>query len=475
MFKRKRDSDTQLNDDNNNNAISSSGNNNQDNQDHQQLACNDTAQTSVIDVENPKLFRQCTDPLEWNLIKYRDMRSTHARRAFGRVLYPPQRMLLERLSCALEDRYHFCFPNQKKCVPFVCAYNNSACDGQILAVGDEAKRITLLRTDVGNSIDYQDYHVSFGAHTNAVLTLKWSNDDTSLLSGSADGRVRLWDTESRACAATFMGHSSSLRSIDWHPTNPNLLVSSSMDGSFMMWDLRHKQIKVHKDKLDVPGLDAPVYGPIKITKHAHEMSNYKGSTMKENIHKKPPHSVTSAMFMPNYEDRIITSGSHDGTIKIWDCRAGRDAKSIVHYNYDGDSNRPRGIADMRLDHSGTRLFSLCMDGSVNLHYLTNITRPAVRFTDPDYTISSFFVKISISHDDRFLIAGSSSNTVFAWEIDRPEAPTVKYTGHKREVGSVSWCQQRYQFASCSDDGCVRVWDFDVENDPADGYEPSDEE
>lgn len=87
MFKRKRDSDTQLNDDNNNNAISSSGNNNQDNQDHQQLACNDTAQTSVIDVENPKLFRQCTDPLEWNLIKYRDMRSTHARRAFGRVLY----------------------------------------------------------------------------------------------------------------------------------------------------------------------------------------------------------------------------------------------------------------------------------------------------------------------------------------------------------------------------------------------------
>lgn len=50
------------------------------------------------------------------------------------------------------------------------------------------------------------------------------------------------------------------------------------------------------------------------------------------------------------------------TIKIWDCRAGRDAKSIAHYNYDGDSNRPRGIADMRLDHSGTRLFSLCMDG-----------------------------------------------------------------------------------------------------------------
>lgn len=82
--------------------------------------------------------------------------------------------------------------------------------------------------------------------------------------------------------------------------------------------------------------------------------------------------------------------------------------------------------------------------SVNLHYLTNITRPAIRFTDPDYTISSFFVKISVSYDDRFLIAGSSSNAVFAWEVDRPGAPTVKYTGHKREVGSVSWCQQQYQ-------------------------------
>lgn len=87
MFKRKRDSDTQLDD--NNDTNESSGN--QDKQlrlqDHQLLACNDTTQTSVIDVENPKLFRQCTDPLEWNLIKFRDMRATHSRRAFGRVLY----------------------------------------------------------------------------------------------------------------------------------------------------------------------------------------------------------------------------------------------------------------------------------------------------------------------------------------------------------------------------------------------------
>lgn len=147
MFKRKRDSDTQLDD--YNDANESSGNNNQDKQlrlqDHQRLACNDTTQTSVIDVENPKLFRQCTDPLEWNLIKFRDMRATHSRRAFGRVLYrkslfpsmvllhqhltlyltAPQRMLLQKFGCAMVDRYHFCFPDQKKCVPFVCAYNNS--------------------------------------------------------------------------------------------------------------------------------------------------------------------------------------------------------------------------------------------------------------------------------------------------------------------------------------------------------------
>lgn len=36
----------------------------------------------------------------------------------------------------------------------------------------------------------------------------------------------------------------------------------------------------------MPGLDAPVYGPIKITKQAHEMSGSKGVTLKENIRKK---------------------------------------------------------------------------------------------------------------------------------------------------------------------------------------------
>lgn len=149
------------------------------------------------------------------------------------------------------------------------------------------------------------------------------------------------------------------------------------------------------------------------------------------------------------------------TIKIWDCRAGRDARPIEISGYDGPSIRPRGIADMKLDRSGTRLFSLCLDQryrvslgcyclsrptdrssrSVYMYHLSNISRPTRRYTDPDYTANTFFVKLDLSPDDQFILSGSSRGPVFVWEIERPNDGAVQFKGHKREATSISWCKK----------------------------------
>lgn len=89
----------------------------------------------------------------------------------------------------------------------------------MLAVGDEEGRITLLRTDKNNEVIFVDYHRSFYCHPQAVVDVKWSIDDSMLLSASNDRLIRLWDVEHKTALAEFSGHDDSVKSVNWHPTN----------------------------------------------------------------------------------------------------------------------------------------------------------------------------------------------------------------------------------------------------------------
>jgi denticleless len=66
--------------------------------------------------------------------------------------------------------------------------------------------------------------------------------------------------------------------------------------------------------------------------------------------------------------------------------------------------------------------------------------PLSRFTHPNYRCSSFYVRMNISPDSRFLVSGSSDKRVYIWEIDAPGEKPVILKGHESEVSSVSWCK-----------------------------------
>ncbi|KAG0168876.1 hypothetical protein DFQ30_004214 [Apophysomyces sp. BC1015] len=325
---------------------------------------------------------------------------------------------------------------------------HSAHGGKLLAVTDEERRVALVRTDRDNSAANAGHHTAFYAHNNTVLDVNWSYDDSMLLTGSADRLMRIWDVETQNCMATFEGHNMSLRSVNWHPTNPGKI-----------WDTRYRQIRREEDDW------VPVYAPIKTVYDTQERAKPK---KRKQVHTSPDVSVTCALFLKHEEEKVVSCNSN-GTVKLWDCRAGRDATPISTTVYEGPSGRPRGISDLKLDSSGTRLFSLCMDHSVYMHYLVDLSRPARRYTDPAYNSNSFFIKLALSPDDRFILAGSNSQSVFAWEVDRPQSKAVQLKGHQCEVTSVAWSHTSInEFASCSDDCTVRIWNVDFnkpENEP----------
>lgn len=70
---------------------------------------------------------------------------------------------------------------------------------------------------------------TFKGHPDTVTCLALSSSGT-LISGSADGQVRLWYYMSAAHTNFITGHSGAVCDVAWHPVDDMLFASVGMDG-----------------------------------------------------------------------------------------------------------------------------------------------------------------------------------------------------------------------------------------------------
>ena len=73
-------------------------------------------------------------------------------------------------------------------------------------------------------------------HTDGVISVAISADDTTILSGSHDRTAKLWSLESGSIMHTFEGHTSKIMSVAFHPTE-KYIVTGSYDRSWKLWSL----------------------------------------------------------------------------------------------------------------------------------------------------------------------------------------------------------------------------------------------
>jgi WD40 repeat protein len=71
----------------------------------------------------------------------------------------------------------------------------------------------------------------------------------------------------------------------------------------------------------------------------------------------------------------------------------------------------------------------------------SISKPWTAFSEPSYTSYSngFFVRTTVSPDGAFVASGSSSGSVYIWEVKEPRRPAILLQAHQAECSSVSWC------------------------------------
>jgi WD40 repeat protein/uncharacterized caspase-like protein len=291
--------------------------------------------------------------------------------------------------------------NGKEIMKMECKYDIRSVDispDDKYAVCGEYK--TLRLWDLGNGKEIRSY----SGHSDYVLSVNYSPDGKSILSGSDNGELKLWDIASGKEAQSFSGHQLHVLSVCFSPDG-KYAISCGQDRSLRLWDISSGK-------------------PIR---------TFYGHT----------HFATSVCFSANGQYAI--SGSADKTIKLWEIASGAMVRTL--------SGCTSGISSLDLSFNGRYLASGSGKGVIQLWDI-NQGKATRKFLGHSGAVNS----VCFSPDSKYLVSGSDDKTVKLWDVESGKEIRT-FSGHTFRVCSVCMSSDDQsifstQFLSTA----IKIWD-----------------
>ncbi|KLJ13796.1 hypothetical protein EMPG_11295 [Blastomyces silverae] len=370
---------------------------------------------------------------------------------------------------SLADDLHQCSHKDQRgerlTLPFcaVSCHTNS-----LVAIGDEEGGVRLLDSAKNEKPGFSKTYLSFQPHTNSIMDLEFSSDDMLLATASGDQTCRIIDMPTQTPIYCLSKHTSSVKRVQFQPaSNNNVVATCSRDGSVNIWDLRYKAFERPAMQLRcslASDIDDSARASIKMKypqvsnsiwpAHA-EKPRSKTSSEAEALARRDDISVTSIAFLhPGRENLFVTSSESNACVRLWDLRTTYSLRrktpvplAITRQPESHEKYRQFGLTSMAFSGDGSRLYTLCRDGSVYAYSTSHLTLgscpemvpsssgfkrfpgdeakpglgPLYAFRHPRLQVATFFVKLAvrraINDKSEMLAVGSSDNCAILFPTD----------------------------------------------------------
>ncbi|KAF7358415.1 WD40 repeat-like protein [Mycena venus] len=271
-------------------------------------------------------------------------------------------------------------------------------------------------------------------HSRGVFSVAFSHNGDRIVSGSADGTVRVWDARTGVLVAGPLEAHSEVNCVAFSPDG-EYIVSGSDDTKVRVWNARLGLVS------------AVLEGHSKI--------------------------VTAVAF--SRDGGRIASASCDCTVRIWDTRTGvLAAQPFLH---------PRALWSVSFSPDGVQVVTGSADNMLRIWAIPVVAPFERHIQSPqsplafspadgdilDATTDALILgplqghqdrvtSVSFSPDGGRVVSGSNDGTVRVWDA-QTGAPVVRpFEGHSARVKCVAFSPDRERIVSGSKDDTVRVWD-----------------
>ena len=285
-------------------------------------------------------------------------------------------------------------------------------------------------------------------HSDGVTSVAFSPDGQTIVSGSGDETIRLWDLAGNSIGQPFQGHSRSVNLVAFSPDGQTI-VSGSDDKTIRLWNLVGNPIgqpfQGHSDSVNSvafsPDGQTIVSGSYDKTIR---LWNLEGNSIGQPFQ---GHSewVMSVAFSP--DGQTIVSGSYDDTIRLWDL-----AGNPIGQPFQGHS---KWVTLVAFSPDGQTIVSGSADSTICLWDLEG--NP---IWQPFKGHSEWVTSVAFSPDGQTIVSSSVDSTICLWDL-AGNSIGQPFQGHSRSVLSVAFSPdgQTIVSGSGSGDETIRLWDL----------------
>jgi WD40 repeat protein len=269
-------------------------------------------------------------------------------------------------------------------------------DGGTVVSGSDDKTIKIWDLNTG------DLKQTLTNHKSSVYSVAISPDCNTVVSGSEDKTIKIWDLNTGDLKQTLTGRKSSVYSVVISP-DCNTVISGSSDKTIKIWDLNT--------------------GDLKQTLTGHQDSVWSVAISSDN-------------------DTIV-SGNNDKTIKIWDLNTGELKRTLTGHQY--------SVWSVAISPDGGTVVSGSSDNTIKIWSLKT---GQLKQTLTGH--NSYVNSVAISPDNHIIVSGSSDNTIKIWDLNTGELKET-LTGHQSRVKSVAISPDGGTLVSGSRDKTIKIW------------------
>jgi WD40 repeat protein len=270
-------------------------------------------------------------------------------------------------------------------------------DGRTIVSGSDDRTVKVWEAESGRLLR------SLEGHTGGVNAVAVSPDGRTIVSGSDDRTVKVWEAESGRLLRSLEGHTGSVLAVAVSPDG-RTIVSGSDDRTVKVWEAESGRL----------------------------LRSLEGHT----------DWVRAVAVSP--DGRTIVSGSDDRTVKVWEAESGRLLRSL-----EGHTERVNAVA---VSPDGRTIVSGSWDNTVKVWEAASgrLLRSLEGHT-------AWVTAVALSPDGRTIVSGSWDNTVKVWEAESGRL-LRSLEGHTDWVRAVAVSPDGRTIVSGSDDRTVKVWE-----------------
>nr|MDO8110933.1 TIR domain-containing protein [Candidatus Sigynarchaeota archaeon] len=275
-----------------------------------------------------------------------------------------------------------------------CAFSP---EGITIVSGSRDKTLKLWNILTGQEIRTLEGH-SYG-----VYSCAFSPDGTTIVSASDDAKLKLWNARTGEKISTLVGHSSLVWACAFSRDGTEI-VSASSDHTLKLWDARTGK----------------------------ELRTLGGHSS----------GVTACAFSP--DGTTIVSGSEDKTLKLWNARTGEEMRSLKGHS--------AWVHACAFSPDGTTIVSGSSDKTLILW--DALTGKAQR------TLAGHSDKVwacAFSPDGATIVSASWDKTLRLWDA-RTGKEVCILSGHSDGVWTCAFSPDGTRIASGSSDKSLKIWD-----------------